>query len=173
MKKLIFILGASGSGKTTVVKKIEEKDSDKYHFGYFDQPKVPSQEEVTEKYGDWFAWGIARTNEWVKKIKEEYIKNRVTIFDVQTQPVNIDNACKEFGIDDYAVILLDCSDDERKKRLTERGQPHLINESLLTWAQFLRDEAIKRNYIVINNTDLTLEESLKSVETKIEELINP
>jgi adenylate kinase family enzyme len=70
MKKLIFILGASGSGKTTNVKNIENKYSDKYHFGYFDQPKVPSNEEVMEKYGDWENWGIERTHEWIKKLKK-------------------------------------------------------------------------------------------------------
>lgn len=170
MKKLIFILGASGSGKTTIVKKIEVKYPDRYYFCYFDQPRVPSEGEVKEKYGDWFAWGIYRTNEWVKKIKENYIENRVTLFDVHTQPVNIDNACKEFGIEDYAVILLDCSDEERKKRLTERGQPELITDSLLSWARFLREDALKRNYIIIDNTELTPEEGFEMVHSNIEEL---
>ena len=168
MKKLIFILGASGSGKTINVKNIETKYPDKYHFAYFDQPKVPSVEEVLEKHGGWENWGIKRTNEWIKKIKENYIENRVTIFDVHTKPENIENACKNFGITNYIVILLDCSDDERKKRLIDRGQPNLINDSLLTWAQFLRDEAKKKDYTIINNTELTIEEGLKKVEEKIE-----
>ena len=170
MKKLIFILGASGSGKTTNLKKIEAKYPNKYYFCYFDQPGVPSEQEVKEKYGDWNMWGIQRTNEWVKRIKDEYIEDRVTLFDVHTQPVNIENACKEFGIIDYNVILLDCSDDERKRRLTQRNQPHLITDSLLTWAQVLRDEGAKKNYIVIDNTKLELEEGFKKVEAIIEEL---
>lgn len=170
MKKLIFILGASGSGKTTNVKTIENKYPDKYHFAYFDQPKVPSVEEVQENYGGWEKWGIERTNEWIKKIKESYVENKVTIFDVHTKPENIENACKDFGITDYVVILLDCSDDERKRRLTERGQAHLINDSLLEWAGFLRQEAVNKNYIVINNTELTVEEGFKKVEDTIKEL---
>lgn len=170
MNKLIFILGASGSGKTTNVKNLETKYPNKYHFAYFDQPKVPSGEEVVEKYGGWENWGIQRTNEWVKKIKENYIEQRITIFDVHTKPDNIENACRNFGITDYVVILLNCSNDERKKRLLERGQPHLINDSLLEWAQFLRNEAVARNYIVIDNTKLTLEEGLTKVEEKVEEL---
>jgi hypothetical protein len=170
MKKLIFILGASGSGKTTNVKNIETKHPDKYHFAYFDQPKVPSVEEVQEKYGGWENWGIERTNDWVKKIRESYIENKVTIFDVHTKPENIENACRDFGITNYIVILLDCSDDERKKRLTERGQPHLINDSLFEWAQFLRKEAENKNYIVIENTGLTVEEGFRKVEEKVEEL---
>ena len=170
MKKLFFILGASGSGKTTNVKRIEIKYPDKYHFCYFDWPRVPSLDEVKEKYGNWEAWGIKRTNEWIKRIKENYIENKVTIFDVHTQPINIENACKEFGITDFVVILLDCSDSERKKRLTERGQPKLINDSLLTWAQFLREEGVKKNYIIIDNTELTPEEGFKKIEEKIKEL---
>ncbi|MBP7831957.1 MAG: AAA family ATPase [Candidatus Pacebacteria bacterium] len=170
MNKLIFILGASGSGKTTNVKNIEAKYPDKYHFAYFDQPKVPSAGEVEEKHGGWEKWGIERTNEWVKKIKENYIESRVTLFDVHTKPENIENACKDFNITDYAVILLDCSDDERKKRLTDRGQPHLINDSLFEWAQFLRNEAFNKNYIIIDNTELTEVEGLKKVQEKVEEL---
>lgn len=167
MKKLIFILGASGSGKTTLVKNIETKYPNEYYFGYFDQPKVPSEEEVKEKYGDWNNWGIERTNEWVKRIRENYLESRVTIFDVHTQPVNIENACREFDITNYDVILLDCSDEERKRRLIKRGQPHLINDSLLTWAQLLRDEGIKRHYTIIDNTELTPEEGLKKIEAVI------
>lgn len=171
MKKLIFILGASGSGKTTLVKNIEAKNPDKYYFCYFDQPGVPSEEEVKEKYGNWEAWGIERTNEWIRRIKENYIESRVTIFDVHTHPINIENACKNFGITDYAVILLDCSDDERKRRLTQRGEPELITDSLLTWAKLLREESCKRNYTIIDNTEFTPEEGLKEVEVKIEELL--
>jgi dephospho-CoA kinase len=170
MKKLIFILGASGSGKTTNVKNIESKYPNKYHFGYFDQPKVPFEQEVKEKYGSWENWGIERTNEWIKKIKEDYIKNRVTIFDVHTKPENIEDACTNFDITNYVVILLDCADEERKKRLIERGQSHLINDSLLKWAQFLRNEAINKNFIIIDNTALTVEEGLKKFEDKVEEL---
>jgi dephospho-CoA kinase len=171
VKKLIFILGASGSGKTTTVKKIEAKHRDEYYFCYFDQPRVPSEEEMKEKYGSWEVWGIERTNEWIKQIKENYIENRVTIFDVHTHPINIENACKEFGITDYAIILLDCSDDERKRRLIQRGQPELITASLPTWAQLLRDEGIKRNLYYINNTGLAPEEGFRKVETKIGEIL--
>lgn len=171
MKKLIFILGASGSGKTTSVRNIQAKYPDRYYFAYFDQPEVPSTEEVQKKYGNWENWGIQRTSDWIKKIRSEYIENRDTIFDIHTNPVNITNFCKEFGIINYTVILLDCSDEERKKRLTQRGQPHLINDSLFNWAQLLRDEAIKRNYIVIDNTELTLEKGLQHIEQKIEEIL--
>lgn len=170
MKKLIFVLGASGSGKTSNVKNIESKNQDKYHFAYFDQLGVPSEKEVIEKHGGWEQWGLQRLNDLVMKIKEDYIENRVTIFDVQNKPENIESACKEFGISDYTVILLDCSNEERKHRLIQRNQPHLITDSLLTWAQFLRDEAIRRGYVVIDNTKLTVEEGFKKVEKKVEEL---
>ena len=69
MKKIIFVLGASGSGKTTTVEYIESENPDKYFFAYFDQPKVPSEEEIEKQYGNWENWGIQRTNEWLDKIK--------------------------------------------------------------------------------------------------------
>jgi dephospho-CoA kinase len=162
MEKIIFILGASGSGKTTTVENIESENPDKYFFAYFDQPKVPSEEEIKKEYKDWENWGIQRTNEWFNKIKNKS-KNRVTIFDIQTKPTNIENACKKFDVTDYAIIILDCSDDERKKRLIERGQPYLINDSLLDWAQFLRNEANDNDYIIIDNTELTKKEGFQKV----------
>jgi gluconate kinase len=162
MEKIIFILGASGSGKTTTVENIESENPDKYFFAYFDQPKVPSEEEIEKQYGNWENWGIQRTNEWLDKIKNKN-KDRVTIFDIQTKPENIENACKKFEITDYAIIILDCSDDERKKRLIERGQPYLINDSLLDWAQFLRNEANDNDYIIIDNTELTKKEGFQKV----------
>lgn len=170
MKKLIFILGASGSGKTSNVKNIESKNQDEYHFAYFDQLGVPPEKEVVEKHGGWEKWGLQRLNDLVKKIKGDYIENRVTIFDVQNKPENIENVCKEFGISNYAIILLDCSNEERKNRLMQRNQPHLITDSLLTWAQFLRDEATHRGYTIIDNTKLTVEEGFKKVEEKVKEL---
>jgi uridine kinase len=71
MEKIIFILGASGSGKTTTVENIESENPDKYFFAYFDQPKVPSEEEIKKEYKDWENWGIQRTNEWFNKIKNK------------------------------------------------------------------------------------------------------
>jgi len=162
MKKIIFVLGASGSGKTTTVEYIESENPDKYFFAYFDQPKVPSEEEIEKQYGNWENWGIQRTNEWLDKIKNKN-KDRVTIFDIQTKPENIENACKKFEITDYAIIILDCSNEERKKRLIERGQPNLINDSLFDWAQFLRDEACKNDYIIIDNTELIKKKGFKKV----------
>jgi len=167
MKKLICILGASGSGKTSNVEKLELKYRDEYCFAYFDKLGVPSEQEVKEKYGDWESWGIQRTNDLMGKIKNEYIQNKTVIFDVHTKPVNIEKACEMFEIGECEVILLDCSDDERKERLLKRKQPHLINKSLFEWAEFLRNEARERGYIIIDNTNLTPEEGFK----KIEELV--
>lgn len=170
MKKLIFILGASGSGKTSNVRNIESKYQDKYHFAYFDQLGVPPEKEVIEKYGGWEKWGLQRLKELIEKIKKDYIQNRVTIFDVQNKPENIEDVCKEFGISNYVVILLDCSDEERKNRLVQRNQSHLITDSLITWAQFLRDESTHRGYTIIDNTGLTVEEGFKKVEERVKEI---
>jgi hypothetical protein len=46
----------------------------------------------------------------------------------------------------------------------------LINDSLLTWAQFLREEAVKRNYIIVDNTNLTQEKCFEEVEREIDYL---
>jgi len=45
-------------------------------------------------------------------------------------------------ITDYALILVDCDDAIRKRRLTtDRSSPDLANASMMNWAKSLRDEA--------------------------------
>ncbi len=58
------------------------------------------------------------------------------------------------GITDYDVILLDCSDEERRRRLFDRGQKELADENMMNWAKYLRRESELRGYHIIDITYL-------------------
>ncbi len=160
MKKLIFVMGASGSGKTFALKKIEKETSDQYAICHFDSLGIPSEKEVREKWNGWDTWVKMRVNEWMEIILKNYLNNKITILDGQFRPELIEEVCKRNGISDYKVILIDCSDTERKKRLLKRGQPELANETLPIWAKFLREEYAKRGFTIIDNTSLSEEEGV-------------
>ncbi len=58
------------------------------------------------------------------------------------------------GIKTYSVILLDCSDEERKRRLSDRGQKELADENMMDWARYLRSVCKEIKYQIIDNTIL-------------------
>lgn len=160
MKKLFFVIGASGAGKTTAVKHIEaDKNLKGFVFCYFDSIGVPPEKEMIEKYGSGEGWQKASTERWIKKAKEEYLEKSNVILDAQTRPSFIEEACKKNGITNYEVILLDCTDDERTSRLIKRNHRELANEQMMNWAKYLRTESKKLGYRIIDNTDLTEAES--------------
>lgn len=157
---MIFIIGASGAGKSTVVKAIEDARLGNYKVVYFDSIGTPSLEEMHSKYNGPEEFQRIKTLEVVKKIKSQFQSHLQIILDGQIRPAFIQQACVENKILDYKVILFDCSDDERKKRLIERGQPELANDVMMNWAKYLREECQKEGYEIINNTHLKVEETL-------------
>lgn len=154
MKKLFFLIGSSGAGKTTAAKSIEAMNLKDFVMYYSDSMPVPPLEEMMKEYGGQEEWQRGSTNRWVKKIKEEYLNDKDVLFDTQSRPSFIDEACEKNGITNYEIILFDCSDEERKRRLVkERNQPELANEQMMNWAKYLRERCIGRNHKIVDNTD--------------------
>jgi adenylate kinase family enzyme len=163
MNKLIFIIGASGAGKTTAVKALEKVYLPNYQILYFDSIGVPSFTEMNAKYNGPEEWQRIKTAEWVKIIKETLLPKTHVILDGQTRPKFIEDACIENKISAYEVLLFDCSDEERTERLIDRGQSELADQQMMNWASYLRQESQKRAYQIINNTHLTCEETLNKL----------
>ncbi|HNA62508.1 MAG TPA: AAA family ATPase [Rhabdochlamydiaceae bacterium] len=169
LKKIFFLIGASGSGKTTATKELERRSLANFKVLYFDSIGVPSIEEMEAKYGSPEEWQKAKTVEWVRIIKKEFLPDTHILFDGQTRPSFIEKACHENGIKEFEVILFDCSDDERKKRLVSRGQANLADENMMNWARYLRKECQDRGYIIIDNTPMQIEETVSQLLTHLHE----
>lgn len=161
MNKIYFIIGASGAGKTTAIKNLEKTNPNDFSYCYFDSIGVPSPEEMIKKFGSGDNWQKTNTIYWTKKMKEEFLDFKPAILDGQIRPSFIEEACKENNIVSYEVILFDCTDEVRKQRLINRGHPELANDQMMNWAKYLREESLFRNYKIIDNTNLTQEESKK------------
>lgn len=159
MNKIFFVIGASGSGKTTVINALDKAGLSDFKTVYFDSIGVPSLEEMSAKYNGPEGWQRIKTAEWVKTIKETLISDTHVILDGQTRPIFIEETCIENEIIAYEVVLFDCSDEERAKRLVARGHSELANAQMMDWARYLRQESQKRSYQIINNTDYTSAET--------------
>jgi len=161
MNKLVFLIGSSGSGKTTVAKSIENKKISNLVVLYSDNGSVPSIETMVKEYGSTEEWQRLNTAKWVKEIKDTYLENNNVLFDIQSRPSFIDEVCKSNNISNYKIVLFDCTDEERKRRLVEaRNQPELATDRMMDWARYLREKCIGENCQIIDNTNMTVEENI-------------
>lgn len=158
-KKIFFLIGASGSGKTTATRELERRGLANFKILYFDSIGVPSIEEMEAKYGGPEEWQKVKTIEWVRVIKRDFLPNTHVLFDGQTRPSFIEKACHKNGIKEFEVILFDCSDEERRQRLIARGQANLADENMMNWAKYLRKECQDRGYLIFDNTPMQIEET--------------
>ncbi len=158
---VLILAGASGSGKTTICKEVGKlKKSVQCYF--FDSVGVPSNEEMIAKYGSGQAWQEQTTDYWLNKIDQEFERHQNILLEGQmnlkylTEKINKVNS-KQF----ITLVLIDCNNEVRKKRLTERGQSELADEHMMNWAQLLRVQATERNLQII---DTSLHETQDSVQ---------
>lgn len=113
------------------------------------------------KYGSGENWQKEITSFWIKEIKAKYLDKQSTILDGQMRLSFIVDACKENNLTNYEIILFDCSDEERSKRLIAREHPELVNPDMMNWTKYLRKEAKNLKIEIIDNTGLSETETLE------------
>jgi dephospho-CoA kinase len=165
MKKLFFLIGSSGSGKTTASELFKNMKTPGIAVCASDSVGVPPKEEMIKEFGSQSEWQRQNTIKWVKKIKDEYLETQDVLFDTQSRPSFIKQACDSAGVQDYRIILIDCSDEERKTRLIGRNSAHLANPQMMDWARYLRENCTGENCQIIDNTYLSKEETVKKLST--------
>ncbi len=165
MKKLIFINGASGTGKTTAVKAIDAKHLPGILFHYFDSIGIPSTEEMIVECGSIEEWQRQRTIDWVKQISRN--PEPVQVIDGQVRHSFIDEACALAGIKNYSIITFVCADNVRDKRVIARGQPELANPDMANWNRYLEAEANKRGNVLIDTSDYEVGRAARELEAII------
>lgn len=153
----LFIVGASGVGKTAALEQIAGADDFLGVCRFFDSIGVPSAEEMTRRFGSGTGWQASATVEWVRRIEEE--SACMVILEGQTRPSFIRTAATEHGLAAYGIVLLDCRTDVRADRLRhERRQPELVSKDMERWAAYLRGQADALQIPVIDTSDLSLAE---------------
>lgn len=166
MENQLFILtGASGSGKTTLVNCLKNSgDSASLLFFHFDSIGVPSLEEMQIQFGSVEGWQRAKTKEWIEKIKNEFLPRSHVLLEGQMRIAFIQEALAEAKVLRYQIILVDCNDDIRKERLVQnRQQPDLANNQMMSWAEFLRNEARTAGVRILDTSHSSEQESAASI----------
>ena len=166
-KMIYFITGASGVGKTTLVRQLETKYRNKpWAFLHFDTIGVPTVEEMVRDFGSGARWQEAKTYEWIKKLIQT--DSEKVFFEGQVNLQFIRNGFSRYGYPTYTTILIDCSEEVMRDRLVvDRNQPELFTPDMLNWAKFLRDQANEFNATIIDTSRLSKEELLQKFEKRI------
>jgi shikimate kinase len=165
---LVVLIGASGSGKTTIARAIEDRFTESVDVFFFDRIGVPSPEQMIAPYGSGEGWQRAKTVEWLAKLAQVVKTGRKVVFEGQTRLAFLAHGATAAGGLAYLPILVDCDDEARLNRLTiDRGQPELANEDMLNWARYLRREAKDNGCEVLDTSLLSLDEAVSFVMTRL------
>ena len=160
---LIVLTGASGSGKTAIADAIEAASVGVIDVYHFDRIGVPSLGEMVAEFGSPEAWQRAKTREWWGRVTAA-ASARAVLFEGQMRLSFLAEAAATSGSISHKLVLVDCDDATRAKRLTfDRGQPDLANDEMMNWASFLRREAVAFDCDVLDTSRMTIAESAAAV----------
>ena len=169
---VLVVTGASGAGKTTLVRGLEDRALPGVSCHYFDSVGVPSAEAMERDFGGGPGWQEATTRTWITRLSSR--SDRVAVLDGQTRPSFARMAFRHAGLRQGAIVLIDCTATERNHRLKgARAQPELATAQMDTWAAYLRGQADALNLPIIDTTHLPAEAALDELVGLVESLGQP
>jgi energy-coupling factor transporter ATP-binding protein EcfA2 len=168
VKAIYFLTGASGSGKTTLLNGVKNKYHQKINAHHFDELEIPSNNEMYEKYGGPENWQSIQVSKWIEAVNNDK-KEGLFILEGQARPKIILESAEQVGITTIHITLIDCSYEERRKRLLkERKQPELDTVDMYAWVAYLRGQADALGLEIIDTTGRELSESITDLIRSIE-----
>jgi adenylate kinase family enzyme len=160
----VVLTGASGSGKTAIAEAIASRYAEHVHVHHFDRAGVPSLEQMIAEHGSGEAWQRAMTFAWMAKLAAAPHSGGRMLLEGQMRLSFVSEAAAAAGITHYAMILVDCDDATRIRRLTfDRRSPDLANATMMSWAKHLRDEAKQLNCTILDTTLAPLDACVERV----------
>jgi adenylate kinase family enzyme len=161
---IVVLTGASGSGKTAIADAIGSRYAAAVEVYHFDQSGIPPVEQMVREHGSAEAWQRAMTFNWMTKLAKRLHSGGRILFEGQMRLSFVREASDAAGIKDYIVMLVDCDDVTRTRRLTEdRSRPDLANATMMSWAKYLREEAKRFHCMILDTTRMPLEMSVQQV----------
>lgn len=162
---LLFVVGASGAGKTAAVAAINARQISGVRCYHFDSIGVPTPAEMDRQWGSGEKWQEAMTKQWIERIAANPDRCDVALLEGQTRPSFITpySAAR--------ILLLDCTPAVRLTRLRDmRGQPELAGERMDTWAVYLRGQADALSIRVVDTSEMSVEAVGDVLEEELENL---
>ena len=168
-ENVLFLVGASGSGKTAVLRHLRALPDFQAACYFFDDIGVPSPEELRALDSAGVSWQARATRAWMEKLAAA--PDKLAVLEGQTTPTNIAAEAERVGIRRCLTMLLDCDAATRYRRLALRGQPELANPRMDNWAAYLRGQADALRLPVIDTSTLSVDEVAAMVRTFAERLL--
>jgi uridine kinase len=157
---IILITGASGSGKTTILKAIELLlPENQISVNYFDDIGVPSVDIMIAEYGSCEKWQEEMTHKWMEKLTQ--ITDKEFIF--------LEGSFNPEFAKNYSHLFCIHADREiREMRLiTQRNQPELASQDMEDFAQMLKNNTLKMGGIVVDSSIIKPEDIAKLIINKL------
>jgi dephospho-CoA kinase len=154
MNKLFtLITGASGSGKTTILKALEQAlPRDLVSVHRFDHRGVPSVEEMVTNYGSAEKWQEATTHAWIKKLAK-MTDQKLIFLEGSFNPTFAVASLQTWGIKNYVIICLHADRKVREARLIQhRKQSELATQEMENFAQVLKTKTLDLGGVVIDSS---------------------
>ena len=167
--RLVILTGASGSGKTAIAEAVSAGRPELAEVLHFDSIGVLSTEAMRTGWGSGEAWQRDATLAWMAKIAANSKQDRAVLFEGQMRLAFIREGRLAAGLADVHLILVDCDDEIRMRRLVaNRNQPELANATMLNWAAHLRGEAREAGCEIIDTSRTPLQENVAHVCSRLE-----
>jgi predicted kinase len=173
---LVIMTGGSGSGKTAIARRIEERHP-WITVLRFDTIGVPSA-EVMATFGSGHqpggAWQRAMTFKWLERIAPMVASGKTVLFEGQMRIAFIREALTASKIENARILCVECDVPTRTQRLLhDRLQPELACESMMSWSRYLHQEAMEAGCGILDTTDLSLSDSVRHVLSILEDHSKP
>ena len=168
--RLLFVIGASGAGKTASVRLLDRRALPGVRCFYFDTIGVPTPDVMERDWGGGEQWQEYATRWWIEQLVSNAADATVAVLDGQTRPSFIRTHAAPAGAT-YRVLLLDCVAAVRATRLRDgRAQPELATQRMEDWAGYLRREASEQDIPIIDTSHLSVDAVADALQGAVEQL---
>jgi len=168
---VLFVIGASGAGKTATVRALDAEGLPGVRCYYFDTIGVPSADVMEREWGGGERWQEQATAGWIGRLVANPDGAELVVLDGQTRLSSITPHLSSKGVRHWRIVLLDCEPAVRAARLRgPRAQPHLASGRMDAWARYLREQADAMALPVLDTSRLTVDEAASALRRELEEL---